>query len=134
MIVAGDVVVAGARRLTEPEKAMLARLSSPQASQHSPGTSPVQAIDHAAVRELTEETGYTAGHWQRLGAFYPSPGVLDETTHLFVATNLTAGAMQLEPGQRVQVLHYQHRIEFIPIRPLRSMRGFLKGIDTIVEK
>ncbi len=39
-------------------------------------------------------------------------------------------AMGLQPGQKVQALHYQNRIEFIPIRPIRSMRGFLKGIDT----
>jgi AbrB family looped-hinge helix DNA binding protein len=41
-------------------------------------------------------------------------------------------AMGLEPGQKVQALHYQNRIEFIPVRSMRSMRGFLKGIDTRV--
>jgi AbrB family looped-hinge helix DNA binding protein len=41
-------------------------------------------------------------------------------------------AMGLEPGQKVQVLQYQNRIELIPIRPIRSMRGFLNGIDTRV--
>jgi AbrB family looped-hinge helix DNA binding protein len=38
----------------------------------------------------------------------------------------------LEPGQRVQALAYENRIEFIPVRPMKSMRGFLKGIDTTV--
>ena len=41
-------------------------------------------------------------------------------------------AMGLEPGQKVQALQYQNRIELIPVRPMRSMRGFLKGIDTRV--
>lgn len=41
-------------------------------------------------------------------------------------------AMGLEPGQKVQVLQYQNRIEFIPVRSMRAMRGFLKGIDTTV--
>jgi AbrB family looped-hinge helix DNA binding protein len=40
----------------------------------------------------------------------------------------------LEPGQKVQALAYENRIEFIPVRSLRSMRGFLQGIDTIVHR
>jgi ADP-ribose pyrophosphatase len=63
---------------------------------------PGEPPDQAAVRELTEETGYTAAHWDRLGAFYPSPGVLSEITHLFVAYDLTAGQMQLEPGEEIE--------------------------------
>ncbi len=43
-------------------------------------------------------------------------------------------AMGLQPGQKVQALHYQNRIEFIPVRPIRSMRGFLKGIDSAVPR
>jgi len=43
-------------------------------------------------------------------------------------------ALRLEPGQKVQVLQYQNRVEFIPVRSMRSMRGFLKGIDTTVER
>jgi AbrB family looped-hinge helix DNA binding protein len=33
------------------------------------------------------------------------------------------------PGQKIQVVAYVDRIELIPARPARSMRGFLKGID-----
>ncbi len=40
----------------------------------------------------------------------------------------------LEPGQKVQALAYENRIEFIPVRSLRSMRGFLQGIDTTVHR
>lgn len=43
-------------------------------------------------------------------------------------------AMGLEPGQKVQALQYVDRIEFIPVRPLKAMRGFLKGIDTSVPR
>lgn len=41
-------------------------------------------------------------------------------------------SMGLQPGQKLQALQYQNRIEFIPLRSIRSMRGFLKGIDTTV--
>jgi len=43
-------------------------------------------------------------------------------------------ALGLQPGQKVQVLQYENRIEFIPVRPIEQMRGFLKGIDTTVER
>ena len=41
-------------------------------------------------------------------------------------------ALRLEPGQKVQVLQYQNRVEFIPVRHMSTMRGFLKEIDTNV--
>ena len=40
----------------------------------------------------------------------------------------------LEPGQKVQALAYNNRVELIPVQPLRRMRGFLKGIDTSVAR
>jgi AbrB family looped-hinge helix DNA binding protein len=41
-------------------------------------------------------------------------------------------ALRLEPGQKVQMRQYQNRVEFIPIRSMRKMRGILKGIDTTI--
>jgi AbrB family looped-hinge helix DNA binding protein len=41
-------------------------------------------------------------------------------------------AMGLAPGQKVQAIQYDDRIEFIPVKTLKSMRGFLKGLDTSV--
>lgn len=43
-------------------------------------------------------------------------------------------SLDLKPGQQIQVLLYENRIELIPIRPMRQMRGFLKGLDTSVER
>ena len=40
----------------------------------------------------------------------------------------------LLPGQKVQAIAYGGRIELIPVRPARQMKGFLKGIDTKVER
>lgn len=43
-------------------------------------------------------------------------------------------ALALEPGQKVQALQYEGRIEFIPLKPARALRGFVKGIDTRVAR
>ena len=52
---------------------------------------PGEPPDRAAERELAEETGYTAGHWQKLTTAFASPGCLSELMHIFVATDLTPG-------------------------------------------
>jgi AbrB family looped-hinge helix DNA binding protein len=43
-------------------------------------------------------------------------------------------AMGLAPGQKVQAIQYEDRIEFIPLRSVKSMRGFVRGIDTRVRR
>jgi AbrB family looped-hinge helix DNA binding protein len=43
-------------------------------------------------------------------------------------------AMGIRPGQKVRVLLYQGRIELIPVEPIEKSRGFLKGIDTEIER
>ncbi len=40
----------------------------------------------------------------------------------------------VEPGQKIQVLLYDNRIEMIPIKPVEQARGFLKGIDTSIDR
>jgi len=40
----------------------------------------------------------------------------------------------VEPGQKVKVILYDNCIEMIPVKPIREARGFLKGIDTSVER
>lgn len=40
----------------------------------------------------------------------------------------------IEPGQKIQVIAIENRLEMIPVRPARTMRGFLKGIDTRVDR
>lgn len=43
-------------------------------------------------------------------------------------------ALGIRPGQKVQVIPYEGRIELIPIRPIRRARGSLRGIETTVER
>lgn len=63
---------------------------------------PGEPIEHAAERELLEETGYVAKSWRNLGYFYASPGVFDEKLHVFVAQNLTPGPAQPEADEELE--------------------------------
>ena len=40
----------------------------------------------------------------------------------------------LLPGQKIQVTAYGNCIQLIPVRPMRELRGYLKGLDTSVER
>jgi AbrB family looped-hinge helix DNA binding protein len=39
-------------------------------------------------------------------------------------------SMGIVAGQKVQIMSYQNRIELIPLKPMKELRGFLKGIET----
>jgi len=43
-------------------------------------------------------------------------------------------SMGIFSGQKIQLFTYQNRIELIPIKPMKKLKGFLKGIDTDVER
>jgi AbrB family looped-hinge helix DNA binding protein len=43
-------------------------------------------------------------------------------------------SLHLIPGQMMQVIAYGNRIELMPSKDIREMRGFLKGIDTTVSR
>ncbi len=43
-------------------------------------------------------------------------------------------ALGLVPGVKLQVVHYENRIELIPVRSSKSLRGSLRGIDTSVPR
>ena len=43
-------------------------------------------------------------------------------------------ALKLEPGQKVQAFEYEGRVEFVPIRPAKALRGFLQGLNTAVPR
>ncbi len=43
-------------------------------------------------------------------------------------------SMGIVPGQKIQILTYRNRIEMIPVKPMKKMKGFLKDIDTEVKR
>jgi ADP-ribose pyrophosphatase len=64
-----------------------------------------------AARELKEETGCTADHFDHLLTIYTTPGFTDEKIHLFLATGLVAGETKHEVD------------EFLDLHPMRLSRA-----------
>jgi ADP-ribose pyrophosphatase len=55
-----------------------------------------------AHRELAEETGYRAGRMEELISYYPSPGILSERMHIYVAHDLTPGDAAREANEEIE--------------------------------
>ncbi|HTI70180.1 MAG TPA: AbrB/MazE/SpoVT family DNA-binding domain-containing protein [Candidatus Limnocylindria bacterium] len=43
-------------------------------------------------------------------------------------------ALHLSAGQKLRVIGFGDRVEFIPVRPIQKMRGYLRGMNTTVER
>ena len=70
-----------------------------------------------AKRELAEEIGKQAEHWESLGSFFTSPGFADEEVHLFLATGIS------DVDERPEVEH-DERID-AEVRPLADLDAIL---------
>ena len=55
-----------------------------------------------AKRELEEETGYKAYHWNFLTRFYPAPGISNEVMTLFKAESLKPGRKSLDHDEWIE--------------------------------
>lgn len=99
-------------------------------------------IAECGARELREETGYTAGRLIDLGPSYPSPGFLNEVTHLYCALELTPGECQPDEDEfvevvRIPIAEVEQKIVSGEIRDLKTiaamyrahLRGLLGGFD-----
>jgi len=58
----------------------------------------------AAPRELTEETGYAAGHVEPLTRFYAVPGFCTECLHAFRASDLQHVGQHLDASEQIEVV------------------------------
>lgn len=43
-------------------------------------------------------------------------------------------ALGLSPGQQLRVFQFGDRVELIPVKKAQALRGFLKGMDTSIER
>lgn len=43
-------------------------------------------------------------------------------------------SLDIRPGQKLEVIVHEGRAEFVPVRAMKAMRGFLRGIDTRVPR
>jgi ADP-ribose pyrophosphatase len=88
---------------------------------------PGEPPQEAAVRELAEETGYAAARWTKLTELIPSPGVLSEVIHLYLAEQLTPGEMSPEADEQLEPIT-------VPFRQALSwaMDGTIRDAKTIV--
>jgi len=68
---------------------------------------PGEDARQCAERELIEETGYAAQHFERLAEITPLPAYSDERIHLFLATGLTRASQKLDEDE----LLFVHRVE-----------------------
>ena len=64
--------------------------------------------DHllVAIRELKEETGYTAAKMTLLSQFYTSVGYSTEMIHLYYAEGLIPGATQFDEHEAIEIEEY----------------------------
>jgi ADP-ribose pyrophosphatase len=87
-----------------------------------PGEEPA----HAAKRELLEETGLTAKHWKHALKFFVSPGILDETMDVYLATGLTLGKADPEDDERIQTRFFS-----LPAALKMAHSGAIKDAKTL---
>ena len=86
--------------------------------------------DLAARRELEEETGFRAGSWEHLGAFWTAPGFATELMHLYLARDLTpVDADRLGPDEDENL-----ELEHLPWRDAVTMaeRGDIADAKSLV--
>jgi ADP-ribose pyrophosphatase len=86
-----------------------ASLEVPAGKLDVPGEPPLET----GKRELSEEIGKRAEHWDELFAFYTSPGFSDERIWLYLATDLSDDPEhEPDPGERIEIVPWPlHRLD-----------------------
>ena len=84
------------RQYRHPYREILLELP---AGKLSPGEDPLEC----GKRELKEETGADAGHYESLGSLYPSPGYCGEIIHMYYASDLMYGEMMPDEDEFLEV-------------------------------
>jgi len=75
-----------------------------------------KGVEETAVKELEEETGYTADRIERLGEFFSSPGMVAEGFHLVRAHGVRPCGRPVEEGIEVRLVEPERIAEFVEQR------------------
>jgi 8-oxo-dGTP pyrophosphatase MutT (NUDIX family) len=70
----------------------------------------------AARRELAEETGLRAAHWEPFGQIHGADSLSNHIDHIFLATGLSEGETALGPGEadlRVRTLLFRDVVDLV---------------------
>ena len=88
-----------------------------------------QDEDHriAAIRELKEETGYSAEKFEYITSFYSSIGYSEEVLHLYLATGLTPGETQFDDNEAIDIEEYD-----LGLLKQMVLRGEIEDAKTII--
>jgi 8-oxo-dGTP pyrophosphatase MutT (NUDIX family) len=87
----------------QPREAILQyTLELPAGKLDVEGESPLQT----ARRELAEEIGCEAEHWEQVRSYCPSSGYSDEVVHLFAASGLRPSDIEADPGERIEIVRW----------------------------
>ena len=89
----------------------------------------------AAMRELQEETGYSASTWLPLGEVFLAPGFCDEKSYFFLAKTLTAGETEFDEDESLTLERYtieevKHLIETNVMVDCKSIAIFYRALLT----
>jgi len=89
----------------------------------------------AALRELQEEIGHTAGRLQLLSSFWIAPGWCTEYMHAYLATDLSPASLTADDDENISVVtvpldQVQGLIQSGEIRDAKSIASLLLAIQT----
>ena len=75
-----------------------------------------KGVEETAVKELEEETGFTATRIERLGEFFSSPGMVAEGFHLVRAHGVRPCGSPVEEGIEVHLVERERISKFVEQR------------------
>ncbi|HEY0342396.1 MAG TPA: NUDIX hydrolase, partial [Steroidobacteraceae bacterium] len=80
-----------------------------------------------AQRELVEEAGVSAQHWESLDSYFSSPGIFTEIVHLYLATGITPAVASLESAEVIEVhwMPFEEAFEW-------AMNGTIRDGKTLI--
>jgi ADP-ribose pyrophosphatase len=86
------------------------------------GVKPGETPEQAALRELQEEVGYTAGRLDWVSSYYTSKSVCVETAHLYLGYDLTPSALPPDDTEffEIAVFPFAEALEMVNRSEIRD--------------